>query len=157
VCLFSALWAGMGSSPAAENKPRYYLMSQLNEAKKRAQSEQKPIAWIATQPDFLTPHPKPKGKGSHPATTYALIALEKETVIVVSDTNKENHQEPGIVDQALHTPDPHYNVPGVVILTPALDKVICEADYKADAKERVAVYTEVLKKIRDKTAWAQKP
>jgi hypothetical protein len=92
----------------------------LRRAKKRAAAEGKPIAWIASLPENLTPHPKPMAKGSHAATTYAFLALRKETVIIFSDAMAENHQGPKIVDEALHTPDPHYNIPGVIILTPSL-------------------------------------
>jgi len=132
-------------------------MARLEDAKKRAAAEGKPIAWIASQPEYLTPHPKPMGQGSHAATTYALLALQKEAIIVFSDSTTENHQEPGIVDEALHTPEPHYTIPGVVILTPSMDKVICKAPFTPDAQERIRVFKDVLSRIRDKDSWAKKP
>ena len=73
-----------------------------------------------------------------------------------SDGRTENHQEPSIVDQALHSPNPHYTVPGVVILTPSLEKIICQVPYTGDAEERIKVFTEALKKIRDKDSWREK-
>ena len=138
------------------SSPAIYRMSQLEEAKKRAASEGKPIGWIASYPEYLTPYSNLKGSGSHAATAYAIRALEKETILVFSDGRTENHQEPSIVDQALHSPNPHYTVPGVVILTPALDKIICQAPYTGDADERIKVFTEALKKIRDKDSWRAK-
>jgi hypothetical protein len=139
------------------NAPALYRMARLEEAKQRAASEGKPVAWIASQPEYLTPHPKPLAKSSHAATTYAILALQKEAIIVFSDSTTENHQEPGIVDEALHSPEPHYTIPGVIILTPSLDKVICKAPFTPDSQDRIRVYMDVLKKIRDKDSWAKKP
>ena len=62
-----------------------------------------------------------------------------------------------IVDQALHSPNPHYTIPYVIILTPALDKVICKAPYAPESAERINIYTAVLKQIRDKDSWHPKP
>ena len=47
--------------------------------------------------------------------------------------------------------------PVVVILTPSLDKVIAKILFTPDSQERVRVYTDVLKKIRDKSSWEEKP
>jgi hypothetical protein len=72
-------------------------MAQLDDAKKRAAAEGKPIAWISSYPEYLKPHAKPMEPGSHAATIYAFLALRKETVIVFSDARTENRQEPRIV------------------------------------------------------------
>jgi hypothetical protein len=132
-------------------------MSQLEEAKKRAVGEHKPIAWIATFTTNLAPHPKPIGKGSHAATAYAIRALQNDVILIYSDSATENHQEPPIVDHEIHTPDPHFTVPVVVILNPALNKVIAKILYIADGQERIRAYTEALKKIRDKSWWEEPP
>jgi hypothetical protein len=142
--------APAAQTPAAEAGPMLYRMDQLEAAKKRAAQEHKPIAWIASRPEFLTPYPKLLGHGSHAATAYAVRALRNDTVLVFSDALTENHHEPKIVDQALHSPNPHYTVPGVVILTPSLDRVICKAPFTTDPHERIRIYTEVLRKIREK-------
>ena len=39
---------------------------------------------------------------------------------------------------------------------PSLAIVICKAPFTEDAKARIAVFTEVLKKIRDKDSWREK-
>jgi hypothetical protein len=137
----------------AADAPAIYRMDQLEEAKRRAAAEDKPIGWIASYPEYLAPYAKIRGNGSHAATAYAIRAFQNETVLVFSDARTENHHEPKIVDEALHSPNPHYTVPGVVILTPALDKVICTAPFASDAKERIRIFTEALKKIRDKNSW----
>src|SRR3954453_16840602 len=113
----------------ATNTPAFYRLAQLDDAKKRATAEAKPIAWIASYPEYLTPHAKPMGKAPHSASTYAFLAFQKETIIVFSDARAENHQEPGIVDQALHTPEGHYTVPCVIVLIPSLEKIICKLPY----------------------------
>jgi len=134
-----------------------HRMSQLEDVKKRAVAEHKPIAWIGTFAKTLAPYDKPMGQSSHAATAYAIRALQNDTILIYSDSEKENHQEPAIVDRELHTPNPHYTAPVVVILTPSLDKVIEKILYIPDSKERVRVYTEALKKIRDKSSWEEKP
>jgi hypothetical protein len=156
VLLLSARGYG-AETKAPTNAPVLYRMARLEEAKQRAASEGKPIAWIASQLEYLTLHPKPLAKSSHAATTYAILALQKEAIIVFSDSTTENHQEPGIVDEALHSPDPHYTIPGVIVLTPSLDRVICKVPFTPDSQVRIRVYMEVLKKIRDKDSWAKKP
>jgi hypothetical protein len=141
----------------ATNTPNIYRMGQLDEAKKRAAAEGKPIAWIASFPEYLTPDPNPRKSGSHAGTTYAILALQKETIIIFSDARAENHNEPAIVNDALHTPEPHYTVPGVIILTPSLDTVITKVFHTQNIDERIRRFTDVLKKIRDKDSWANKP
>jgi hypothetical protein len=134
-----------------------YRMSQLEEVKKRAAAEHKPIAWIGTFSKYLAPYNKLMGPSSHAATAYAIRALQNDTILIYSDSETENHQEPAIVDHELHTPNPHYTAPVVVILNPSLDKVIAKILHTSDGQERVRVYADVLKKIRDKSSWEEKP
>jgi hypothetical protein len=136
--------------------PKIYRMNQLEEAQARAVATQKPIGWIASYPEFLRPVKNLMGASSHAATAYAIRALKDETVLVFSDAKTENHKEPGTIDGALHTPEPHYTVPGVIIVTPSLERVICEVPFTADSQERIKLYTEALKKIRDKDSWMEK-
>jgi len=133
-----------------------YRMSQLEEVKKRAAEEHKPIAWIGTFAKNLAPHNNLMGSSSHAGTAYAIRALQNDTILIYSDSETENHQEPAIVDHELHTPNPHYTAPVVVILTPSLNKVIDKILHTTDSKERVRVYTEALKKVRDKSSWEEK-
>jgi hypothetical protein len=137
--------------------PVYYRMNRLEEATKLAATQGKPIAWIASFAEYLAPYERLMGTGSHAATAYAFRALQNDAIIVFSDARTENHQEPAIVDQALHTPEPHYTVPGVIILTPNLDKVIFKTPMVVEPGPRVASFTEALKKIRDKASWQAKP
>ena len=83
--------------------------------------------------------------------------MQNDTILITSDSGTENHQEPPIVDHELHTPNPHYSAPVVVILTPSLEKVIDKILFTPDSQERIRVYTGALKKIRDKKSWEEKP
>ena len=148
-----ALWA---FSALAAPSPVYRL-GQLEEVKKRAAAEGKPIAWIGTFGQLLAPYDKLMGQSGHAATAYAIRALQNDTILITSDSETENHKEPAIVDHELHTPNPHYTAPVVVILNPSLDKVITKILFIADSHERIRAYTEALKKIRDKTSWQDSP
>jgi hypothetical protein len=142
----------VGFSASSAPSP-LHRMSQLEEVKKKAAAEGKPIAWIGTFRKELEPYDKLMGKSSHAATAYAIRALQNDTILIYSDSETENHQEPPIVDHELHTPNPHYTAPVVVVLTPSLDKVICKILYTPDSQERVRLYTDALKKIRTKASW----
>jgi hypothetical protein len=133
-----------------------YRMDQLEEVKKLATTEHKPIAWIGLFARNLTAWNNLKGKGSHAATAYAIRALQNDAVLIYSDET-QNHHEPPIIDHELHTPNPEYVSPTVVILTPAMDKVITKILYIEDGNERIQAYTEALKKIRDKKSWETNP
>ncbi|MEO7298981.1 MAG: hypothetical protein ABI042_10455 [Verrucomicrobiota bacterium] len=147
------LLISLSRAVAVEAPPLIYRMNQLEEAKKRAVAEDKPIAWIGTLTKYLAPYHNLKGQGSHAATSYAIRALQKETILIYSDGDTQNHQEPTIVDQALHSPEAHYRLPAVIILTPSLDKVIAKTFRKENADERAREFLDLLKKIRDKKSW----
>ena len=156
ICLAALAFCGLASSSLAAPSP-LHGMSQLEEVKKRAAMAHKPIAWIGTFAKCLAPRSDLMGPSSHAATAYAIRALQNDTILIYSESETENHQEPRIVDQELHTPNPHYTAPVVVILTPTMDKVIDKILFTADKNERIRVYTEALKKIRDKSSWEEKP
>lgn len=135
--------------------PPFFRLNQLEQAKAKAKSDNKPIVWIGGVPGHLAPHKNPMGTGSHPATYHAYLAFYRDAVIVLSDCDSENHQEPAIVDRELHSPNAHYSVPGVIVLTPDLDRVIGKVFYIADGRSRTAAYGELVKKIRDKDSWSR--
>ena len=124
-------------------------MAQLEEVKKRAAAEHKPIAWIGTFSKALVPSKNLMGKGGIAATAHAIQALQNDTILIYSDSETENHMEPAIVDRELHTPNSHYTAPVVVILTPSMDKVITKILFSPDGQERVRLYRDALEKIRE--------
>ena len=91
----------------------------MEEVKKRASTEGKPIAWIGTFASLLAPYDKLMGQSGHAATAYAIRALQNDTILITTDSETENHKEPAIVDHELHTPNPHYTAPVVVITIPS--------------------------------------
>ena len=156
MCTESSMLGIAANSGLAAPSPVYRL-SQLEDVKKRAAAEGKPIAWIGTFAKTLAPYDKLMGQSGHAATAYAIRALQNDTILITSDSDTENHKEPPIVDHELHTPNPHYTAPVVVILTPSLEKVITKILYIADSHELIRAHTEALKKIRDKSSWEEKP
>lgn len=162
LCLLTAgATAADKSTNVATAKPapaafKIYRLSEVEEAKKRAIAEGKPIAWIGGVTEHLAPYANLKGKGSHAATGYAIRALQNDTILCFSDGRTENHTEPAIVDEALHSPNSKYTMPYVIILTPQLDKVICKVPYTESAETRVSYYSATLKTIRDKS-WQKAP
>jgi hypothetical protein len=146
-----ALTAGAAEQATTNSGPVIYRLNQVEEARQRASAEGRPIAWIGGVTEHLAPHANLKGKGSHAATAYAIRALQNDTVLCFSDGRTENHTEPAIVDQALHSPHSKYTMPYVIILTPQLDKVICKIPYTESAEARIGYYTAALKLIRERS------
>src|SRR5690242_12800341 len=104
--LMSALVMSTASLSAFAAPSPLFRMSQLEEVKKRAAEEHKPIAWIGTFAKFLPPYDNLMGKSSHASTAYAIRALQNDTILIYSESETENHREPAIVDHELHTPNP---------------------------------------------------
>src|SRR6266542_6204866 len=78
-------------SSFAAPSPVYHL-SQLEEVKKRAVAEGKPVAWIGTFSKTLAPYDNLMGKSSHAATAYAIRALQNDAILITSDSDTENHK-----------------------------------------------------------------
>lgn len=125
-----------------------YRLSELAEAQAEARRDKKPLAFLATEVICLQSNDKMLGKGSDSATIHAFEALKNATVIVFSDSRTENHQEPSIVDAALHPPeDVHYTPPKVVIADVDLTKVIYVVPYTPEPQSRQKLMAEALQKI----------
>ncbi len=152
--LLAGMWTTPSLSAATNSVPKIYRMSELESARKRAIAENKPIAWLGTSSKYLVPYKNLLGKSSHAATAYAIRALQNETVLIYSDCETENHTEPAIIDQAMHSPEPHYKVPGVIILTPNFDRVLGKTFREEDAHTRATEFSRLLKIIRDKKSWS---
>jgi len=81
-------------------------MSQLESLKKARPLRGEAHRWIASYLSYLAPHENLMGNGSH-AALRTPPSVAKRTILVFSDARTENHQEPGIVEYALHSPNPH--------------------------------------------------
>src|SRR5688572_9330697 len=88
-----------------------YRTVDLEAAKKEAAAAKKPIAWIASSPKLLDGQGSISQNSSRGATLHAFYALRDKCVLVFMDAYEENHKVLQLVDDALHTPDPHYTPP----------------------------------------------
>lgn len=113
-----------------------YRIADVEAAKQEAKAANKPIMWIASKPEFLTTVTSMKGSGSGHATIHALAAFADRCVLVFQDAYAENHQGPPIVDQALHTPNPHYTPPSVVLLDSGVKRVLKVITYEENFDSR---------------------
>ena len=109
---------------------------QLKDAEKQALREHKPIAWIASSAQYLDGIGEISAGGSRGASLHAFYALRSRTVLVFEDGDTENHKVMPLVDDAIHTPDPHWNVPVVVFLNPDAAQILAKVLYEPDFVKR---------------------
>lgn len=122
----------------------------LESAKKEAAAQHKPIAWIASAPELLDGTGIISGVSSRAATLHEFYAFRDRTVLVFEDAYKENHQVLQIVDDALHTPNPHYTPPKVVFLNPDATEVLATVEYETNFIKRAHALAGALKQAEDK-------
>jgi len=115
---------------------RAYHLSDLAQAQKQAKDAKMPIAWIASSPNVLQNNGNIALSNGRGATLHAFSVFADKAVLVFQDAYAENHQGPQIVDHALHTPDPHYTPPTVVLLDSELKKVLATIPYEPDFNKR---------------------
>jgi hypothetical protein len=121
-----------------------YRTADLESAKKEAAAAHKPIAWIASSPKAFEQPDSISGKSSSAATLHAFYALRTQTVLVFEDAYEENHKVLPLVDQALHTPNPHYTPPTVVFLDPGATHVLATVTYEGDYVKRARALAKAL-------------
>ncbi|NOS68792.1 MAG: hypothetical protein HOP33_02570 [Verrucomicrobia bacterium] len=127
-----------------------YRTVDLEAAKKEAAAAKKPIAWIASSPKLLDGSGKISGNGSKGATLHAFYALRDRCVLVFMDAHEENHKVLRLVDDALHTPNPHYTPPTVVFLDPEAKQVLATVIYEKDFTKRAGALAKALEQIKGK-------
>ena len=122
----------------------------LESAKKEAAAAHKPIAWIATSPKLLDGAGTISQESSRGATLHAFFALRTRAVLVFMDAYEENHKVLPLVDDALHTPNPHYTPPTVVFLDPQATNVLATVIYEPDFIKRAKALANALEQIKGK-------
>lgn len=127
-----------------------YRTADLESAKKEAAAAHKPIAWIATAPQLLDGRGTIALTNSRGATLHAFYALRDRAVLVYEDAIAENHQVLPLVDDALHTPDPHYTPPTVLFLDPNATNVLAKVIYEPDFVKRANALARALDEIKGK-------
>ena len=139
-----------------------YRTAGLEAAKKEALAAKKPIAWIASSAKLLDGAGTISGTTSRSATLHAFFALRSSCVLVFMDAYEENHKVLQFVDDALHTPNPHYTPPTVVFLDSAATQVLATVIYEPDFAKRATALAKGLelakgKPIRDKPTSTDSP
>ena len=127
-----------------------YRTGDLESAKKEAIGAHKPIAWIASTFKFLDGHGTISQPSNRGATLHELFALRDRAVIVFMDAYEENHKVVQFVDDALHTPDPHYTPPTVLFLDPEAKTVLATVTYEPDMVKRAKALAKALDDIKGK-------
>jgi hypothetical protein len=127
-----------------------YRTVDLEAAKKEAVAAKKPIAWVASSPKLLDGTGTISGNGSKGATLHAFYALRDRCVLVFMDAFEENHKVLQLVDDALHTPDPHYTPPTVVFLDPEAKQVLAKVIYEKDFTKRANDLAKALQEVKGK-------
>lgn len=154
-------WALATAAPGAKaadkllirinNEPiSFYRTSDLDSAKKEASAARKPIAWIASAAKVLDGHGSITLTNSRGATLHAFYALRNRAVLVFMDAYEENHKVLRFIDEALHTPDPHYTPPTVLLLDPDAKQVLAKVPYEPDFVKRAKALAQALNDIKGK-------
>ena len=127
-----------------------YRTADLETAKQQAIADGKPIAWIASAPKLLDGRGTISLENSRGATLHAIYALRERAVLVFEDAYVENHKILPLVDEALHTPDPHYTPPTVVFLDPEASQVLAQVTYEPGFVKRAHVLADALDQVKAK-------
>jgi hypothetical protein len=127
-----------------------YRTADLESAKEDAKAAHKPIAWIASSGKLLDGRGSITQTNSRGATLHAFYALRERAVLVFMDAYEENHKVLQFVDDALHTPDPHYTPPTVLFLDSAATKVLATVIYEQDFVKRAKDLAKALEEIKGK-------
>ena len=132
-----------------------YRTADLETAKKEAKEGGKPIAWIASSPQVLDGRGTISSTNSRGATLHAFFALRDKAVLIFMDAYTENHNVLKLVDDALHTPNPHYTPPTVVFIDADAKEVLATVIYEPDFVKRARALAEALEQVKQKSATAK--
>ena len=124
-----------------------YRLAELQEAQTEARRDGKPLAFLATFSRTPQSNADMSKKSSNAAAIHAFEALKNPTVLIFCDSETDNHQEPSLVDAALHNPHGPYTAPKVIITDAEITKVIFVIPYTEDFAARQKLMAEALQKI----------
>jgi hypothetical protein len=127
-----------------------YRTADLEAANKEASAAHKAIAWIASSPKVLDGRGTISQSNSRGATLHAFLALHTRTVLIFMDAYEENHKVLSLVDDALHTPDPHYTPPTVVFVDPEVKRVLTTVIYEPNFEKRAQALAKALEEVKEK-------
>jgi len=127
-----------------------FRTADLAGAKQEAAAARKPIAWIASAPKLLDGTGNISLENSRGATLHAFFALRDKAVLVFEDAFAENHKVLPLVDDAMHTPDPHYTPPKIVFLNSGATEVLAKVEYEPDFAKRAHALADALNQVKEK-------
>jgi len=127
-----------------------YRTVDLESAKEDAKAAHKPIAWIASSAKVLDGRGSITQTNSRGATLHAFYALRDRAVLVFMDAYEENHKVVQFVDTALHTPEPHYTPPTVLLLHAEVTKVLATVIYEQNFVKRAKDLANALEEVKGK-------
>jgi hypothetical protein len=127
-----------------------FRTADLESAKKEAAVAHRPIAWIASDPQLLDSNGAITLENSRGATLHAFYALRDKAVLVFEDAYAENHNVLQLVDDALHTPDPHYTPPKVIFLNPDATEVVAKVNFEQHFVKRAHALADALNQAEAK-------
>lgn len=119
----------------------------LESAKKEAIASHKAIGWIASSAKSVEEPGTISSDGTRGATLHAFYALRNRVVLVFEDGFAENHQVLPLVDDAIHTPNPHPTLPVVVFLNPDATEVLAKVDFEPDFVKRAHALADALDQV----------
>lgn len=128
----------------------------LEKAKKQAGAEDKPIAWIVSEPEYLKPG-KISTSSPQGATLHAFFALRERAVLVFEDGAKQDNEAIKVVDDAVHTQTSHPMLPVIVFLNPEATKVLTKVKYQSDFVKRAYALGGALREAENKLSVASDP
>ena len=160
ICITLALFTALACLPArAADKVvlrlgnatiSAYRTADLESAKKDAAAAHKPIAWIASATKILGETGTISREDARGATFHSFFALRTRTILIFEDAYEENHKVLPLVDNALHTPDPHYTPPKVIFLNPEATEVLATVEFEPDFQKRAHALADALEQAEAK-------
>ncbi|HVU07166.1 MAG TPA: hypothetical protein VHG89_01335 [Verrucomicrobiae bacterium] len=127
-----------------------WRVADLDSAKKEAAAERKPIAWVASDLQYLDGTGQISTSGSRGATLHALYALRNRTIMVFEDGPTENHKVLQFVDDAIHKPKQHWDMPIVIFLNPEVTEVLATVTFEPDFVKRAHALADGLSQTEEK-------
>jgi hypothetical protein len=73
-----------------------------------------------------------------------------KAALMLEHIPEENHKVLPLVDEALHTPDPHYTPPKVIFLNPDATEVLAKVEFEPDFVKRAHALADALDQVKGK-------
>ena len=134
--------AARNAAPIALFTDRAFSLSQLDDAKAKAQAEKKPLGFVMVWAQFFGKRSDPREKGSVPAFAHFYRAFNNSLVLVFVRHENELRDVPGAVQQGFSSPDEGGYAPNMAVVDATASQFIVEipmggAKGDGDARDKV--------------------